>query len=765
MLLRTASHGIPPTITLDFLIPRAILSRRLSQVAPRTVQHIPSSSNRRKSSSQASRQPTPPSSSLTPGTILTQLERDHGTFNEGILASMTHAQIEAFNDAIPQLRAAFVQGDLSKVEPVWEELKKRSLLAFFGPSQYNLCSTSVATFVQHHSLSKIPERGQRLLHDVALFCAAGGFTDGLKALMLAAIKDRQPQNALELYEQYVDLLKDKNAVLSSEETEDSEDPDSEGESDGDAPPTPPSLVRDEILLAAIVAHTQMGSFADALQTYLKAGTRIAPTTLERFAPLLKFDQTLRTKVNLYARRLNTAALLARPPTFMKHLTNLTRDNATISLERLYSTAIAGASEPEPWLAITPSQLSGTRVVLLPDFFWTSFLKSFLACRERDLAVRVWDDMLKLGVMPTIAAWNAVLDGYVNMQALDSTLTTWDMMHLAHVKPDALSYRALIAAFCTAGKIDEALERFRTFEREYLKNGVPEGQLSAVLAVYNTTINHLLFVSREEDARAIKKKMEASGPKPDITTYNTFLRYYGRKGELKTMAQVLQELEPAGVKADIYTFSTLLFSLLKARSDAGQIVLNFMTKQGVAPDTTALTAIINHQLEERTPQSLKNAMDLLSRMERGEFGDAKPNAITYTSVLTAINRGNWLEKPVVEEHNKRIWEKMQSRDILPSRVTYNVLLRASLANREPEGLENAMRYYRDMCRRRVHMSTDTWYILLNGLIGKKQWELAAEVVKDMRKYRANNITGSLRKLVDRVSRRNASRGSETAGAYL
>ncbi|KAJ3009359.1 hypothetical protein NUW54_g2808 [Trametes sanguinea] len=62
-----------------------------------------------------------------------------------------------------------------------------------------------------------------------------------------------------------------------------------------------------------------------------------------------------------------------------------------------------------------------------------------------------------------------------------------------------------------------------------------------------------------------------------------------------------------------------------------------------------------------------------------------NAITYTAVLTAINRGDWLERSVVEEYSKRMWETMQSRDIQPNRVTYNVLLKASLENQEPEGL--------------------------------------------------------------------------------
>ncbi|KAI0673435.1 hypothetical protein C8Q78DRAFT_1076447 [Trametes maxima] len=755
MLLRTASHGITPAVlTLDFLIPRTVSYRNGSR-----ANHNASQSNDRTSRKPhkgtpqrlASSSSTP--SALTPGAVLTRLHDDLGIFDEQALSSLTNAQVEAFNSAIPDLRVAFAQHDIPRVWETWSLLRKRNLLAFFGPAQYDVCSRSVAGLCKRTPVGQLAEDDARVLRDIALVCAAGGSTAGLKSLMLSAIKGGKPKVALELYAQYLNHLREKG-VLSGEvgslET-------SSGEEETSLAPSP---VRDEILFAAIVAHAQLGSFADALQVYLQAGTRVAPTTLEDYNRILHSDHALWTTASLYARRLNTAALLSCPPTLVKHLSNLTRDSADVSLERLYSTTIAGIHDADPWVALTPDQLGGERVVLLPYFFWTSFLKSFMACRRTDLAVRLWDDMLRLGVKPELAAWNALLDGYGNLRSIDAVLTTWEVMRTQNVKPDALSYRAVVSAFSAVGQVDNALQWFHTFEREHLKSGVsPED--SGVLALYNTILHVLLFVSREEEAHEIKKQMETKGPKPDVATYNTFLRYYGRKGDLKTMAQVLQQLEPAGVTADVYTFSTLLSAMGKVRPDAGQIVINFMTKQGVVPDTTSLTSVINHQLRECTPRSFKIAMDLLSSMEHGEFGDAQPSSITYTSILTAINRGGWLGRQIVEETNKRIWDTMQSKDLRPNRTTYNVLLQAALQGHEPEGLENAMKYYRDMLRRRVHVGTDTWYILLKGLMDRKQWEVAGEVVRDMRQYKAT-ITGSLRTLVDRF--RASVKRNESQRAY-
>ncbi|KAH9846807.1 hypothetical protein C2E23DRAFT_851087 [Lenzites betulinus] len=750
MLKRSTHHRIPLGITLEFLVPRANLRFKSSYDASRSPSLPNSLSGRRNISSRPPRAAPESSSALTSGGILTKLERDVRPFSEQHLSTLSNAQIDAFNVAIPGLRVALGQRDLTKAAEVWSQLKARNLVAFLGPAHHDVCAVAVRILCKKLQLDELSGEDVQLLSEIAVVCAIGGSSDGLRALMLSAIGANHPEVALGLYHQYSDQLHEKEALRSEDVKVPNHAPGVDHPAIIDEPPavddeatSSSSLVRDDILVAAIIAHAQLDSFQGALQMFLEANTRASITIPDDVLRSIPSGSGLRRKVSHYIRHLNAAALISRPFALAKHLSNLVRDAANLSLERLYTTAIEGVrGEDHPWLAITPDQLSTTRVILLPHTFWTSFLKSFFACRQTALVERLWDDMLRLGVKPDLAAWNTLLDGYGDMRSIQAVLTTWSLMKTERMKPDALSYRAVIAALFKAGDVDQALEVFRTFERDFLKDGVPLDD-SAVLAVYNTTLHSLLFVSREEDANVIKKKMQEIGPKPNIVSYNTFLRYYGRKGTLKPMAGVLQELETSGLKADIYTFSTLLASLLRVRPDADRIVMNFMEKQGVAPDTTALTAIIDHQLQERTPEAFKVAMDLVSKMEHGKFGEAQPNAITYTSIVTAINHGKWLEQQVVDECNRRIWDRMQSRGIQPSRTTYNVLLRTSLANREPEGLEYAMKYYREMLRQRVYLSSDTWYILLKGLVDRRRWDVAEEVVKDMRRHKANNLTSSLR----------------------
>ncbi|KAI1793855.1 hypothetical protein LXA43DRAFT_178003 [Ganoderma leucocontextum] len=753
MLFRTARHAIPPPIALDFLIPNPVLRRTLCYTSPKYIHHSRAEGARQQ-------KPAQPTRYDTPGAVLTQLEQDFPAFDSQPLATLTDTRVEAFNNAIPELRGAFYRRNVAEISSIWSVFKTRDLLAFFGPSQYGVCSNLIDGYCKHGSY-QLSEEEVSLLQEIALVAAAGGATHGLRALMVFHIQNGAPRSALALYGQYVTRLRDKGVIKSDSEERQAEELDSEDfdeATSSHAPSLPFSPVRDEILLCAVAAHAQLDTFNELLPLYLQAATRIVPTTVEEFLPSLRIRLDLKKKIEEYVHRLETASLISRPAALMKQLSNLTGDNASRPLGKIYGRAVEGARGPDAWLAIRPEDLSGSRLLLLPPFFWSSFLRGFLACNRPDLAERLWDDMLKLGVVPDIVTWNALLDGYAELRMIDSVLSTWDVMVSLKVRPDAMTYRALIHALFLVGRYQDALDRFDGFQKD-----LPSLRTSpddpSVLMVYNNVLYHLLFASQENKADAIVEKMQSKGPNPDVVTLNIFIRHHARKADLRALARILERFEPAGLKPDIYTFSTLLSAMLKVRPDADRVMVNFMKKHGISPDTTSLTAIIHRQLREATPESFKIAMDLLGKMERNEYENAEPNAITYTSVLTAINRGRWLDRKVAEEHTRRIWERMRERGIRPQRTTYNVLIRASLSNREPEGLQNGMAYYRDMIAQRVHMGNETWYILLRGLIGRRELGLAREVVQDMLRFKTN-LTGSLRLLIDKIGQQSSRKGSAT-----
>ena len=63
-------------------------------------------------------------------------------------------------------------------------------------------------------------------------------------------------------------------------------------------------------------------------------------------------------------------------------------------------------------------------------------------------------------------------------------------------------------------------------------------------------------------------------------------------------------------------------------------------------------------------------------------------------------------------------------------TYHILMKACLENPNPEALDFFMDYYNMMQRSAIPLRHDSWYIILDGLVRRGEWELAREMKNQM-----------------------------------
>ncbi|KAH9837047.1 uncharacterized protein C8Q71DRAFT_756615 [Rhodofomes roseus] len=660
------------------------------------------------------------------------------------------------------LKHAVDSADPRQAWHVWRVLSDRHMLRFLGPVQTDMFSRLVVTIcAKRGQYSAWSDLEKKALPEFALCAAGSGVSHGLRQCMLAHILDNNSQAVIELYERYWALLETKAPSLEMfrEEDQGSAEPEHDGDSPTGSPRSPAAkFVRSDIFLATITAFAMQNSFAGALRMALQTTVR-APH--KHTLPWLKLlPDELRKRVEIFVRRLDAAKLLARPSALAKQFSNLTRDQALQAIQQLYRRIMEGLTGPDRWLTVSQTQKDADKLLVVPELTWPSFITAFMRCRRTDLVQKLWDDVTRLGIRPPLPMWTALIEGYAELKAPHDALSTWNLMLNQGVKPDALAYRAVIYASYHSGEVDDALKRFENFQHELPKMSPPPEE-GTVLVVYNTILHGLLFYNRDEQARALLEHMLSKGPHPDIVTYNTFLRWYARNDQLKSLAEVLQMLEPTGLKGDVYTFSIVLSALMKVRDDAAQIMLNLMHRHGVQPNTATMTSIIDHQMKTQTEVGFRSAFDLLGRMERGEIEDAKPNDVTYTAMLTAIHRSDWLGKEVIDEYRQTMWDRMKDRGIRPKRATYNLLINACLDNQDPDGVQQAMRYYRDMTRKDGFIASDTWYILLRGLVRRREWAVANELVEDMRQ-RGFEAPGALAELIRRVRMQASQAGERKAG---
>ncbi|KAJ7487478.1 hypothetical protein B0H11DRAFT_1721033 [Mycena galericulata] len=621
------------------------------------------------------------------------------------------------NKTIFNIRRGLDQRDVALIQKSWAELRQSNL--------QHILSRELVEQIAQLSVSLLPQTShakgwdsdrRSFVEEVALAAAAVHATDALNACLVAYLNRGDSRAVFELHEKFKRL------------------PDApEPPQVSDLTPIEDNIVASETLpgrasafLAVVAACAMEDSFQAALKEYIDTDIYMPRHTTKTFLETISRDPTLRDKVAIFVPRLDLAKSVARPHSLSKHIHNLSQQPASPVLENMYNSILEAMAEPDAYIAADPKFITSTKSVAMSEVIWASFLVAFMRRERDDLAAKIWQDMSRFGIQPGIMTWNMVLDAYCDRGATREVLGAWGTMTGNGIKPDALTYRAVISALFAEKRVSDALRWFQRFETDVKPSSSPE----QTLPVYNAVLHGMLQLGRENAPHAFSlfKKMEEEGPKPDLVSYNTLMGYHGQHGDFKAMAVIINQMSNAAISGDVYTFSTILSALLKVgRTDAPEMVLGIMRKQGVQASVAIYSAIIDSQMREQTVQHLQAGMRILDEMEKDPR--MSPNEITYTSILAGLYRGAWLSADQVEIYRKDIVTRMKRRKIKFKSAGYNILIRTCLASEEPSRLESALAFYREL-QRQYTPNEDTWYILLAGLLGRGEWQLAREIVEEM-----------------------------------
>ena len=657
--------------------------------------------------------------------------------------------IDTFFKTAGQLDAALTRNELSKVYKLWTTFVSQNLLRYLGIPQLQRCSKSIASAYggKRGSSSRRSIEDRETMQAIAVYTALRGHPEAIRAAILHHLASDEPDKVLKLYRTYLTLQSEDMAQESPKSTE--------------GVPIPEELVpsgeRTEVLLGAIAACAMKGSFSEAVRMVAESNTRITHRTVEHHIHTFPNAPV----VDGYVRRLELVYLLSHPPALLKHVNNLARDKATGRLEKLCESIIAAILGEEPWLVVTEEQISEERPVVVPRFIWTTLITALTVCKRQDLAGRLWEDMIKCGVKPDASIWTAVFDGYSTLGAWQESLATWDAMLTQRIEPEPLTYRAIIATLFKVRRPDDAMVKFQEYEQNWARKGkrypteLADKYTSQTLALHNTVLHGLLTnPDRETQAIALFERMKTDGPKPDLISWNTMMSNYGRRGNMKMISSTLQGLKESGLTPDVFTYSTILTALLNAgREDAPQLILDMMKKDNMNPGAAVNTTIIDNLLREPDAKNIKAAFNILNRMEGERTPAERPNEVTYTTMLTGIYR--WGSSREAEDHRSDVLRRMGGRGVEFNRATCHILIRASLESPSREGPRYALDHFNRMIDLKIEPDFDTWYIILDGMLRRREIRIANELLVEMGRL-GYQPSGPLSGLIARI-RRSSRRG--------
>ncbi|KDQ07377.1 hypothetical protein BOTBODRAFT_120113, partial [Botryobasidium botryosum FD-172 SS1] len=160
--------------------------------------------------------------------------------------------------------------------------------------------------------------------------------------------------------------------------------------------------------------------------------------------------------------------------------------------------------------------------------------------------------------------------------------------------------------------------------------------------------------------------DAGGLRPDIVTYNTFLRHYACKGDIAVFAALMRAIIPDGLKPDVVTFTTILDAPLSTgKPGATGTLLGIMKAMGVEPSVVTYTTIIDGILREKGGVHMHVALKMVGRMEAA---GVRPNEVMYTALVAGVKRDETLGAELAEEFTQGILRHMRERGIEANRVT-------------------------------------------------------------------------------------------------
>ncbi|KAI0687758.1 hypothetical protein BC835DRAFT_1375573 [Cytidiella melzeri] len=639
------------------------------------------------------------------------------------------------------------------VKKHWETLNSTALVASLGPLHYEELSAKIATLFVHCRTPSGLAGHVTVLEDIAVAACAQGFPQGLLATMHAHLSSMDPDSLRRAYDRFRTMLKDNDKGKGSQELADGWSGDAELDVFKLFPKNPSSThdmiekplplkdkLQAEMLMYAIAGSALRNDFLQAVYLVIEANCILTGGQVRAFMSGIGSDFAQTKKVESFLRRSVTASLVARKNSLPGYISQLTKDKATLSLHALCNDIVEGLTGHDPWLTLDSAAVSAKTPLVVIPHVWPTLLLGFLKNGKLDWAEKLWDDMAALGITPNVHIWRALIVGYGDLGMADQADRAWKaMLQQGHV-PDVKSYSLMIHALLMCRRTEAALDHLAAFQKQVHAGKLPATD-DEVRVVLNNAIHTLIRTKDETSALALLYNMETEGPTPDLNSITPFLSIYSKR-DLKAFGQMLQKINTYKLEPTDSTYTLILTALLPVRDDAVSVVFDFMQKHGRKPDISMYTSVINALMAEQTMVAFHTVLRLLQELETSKSPDVRPTEVTYTSILCGIHRKNWMDRKTAREYAALIFRKMMKQR-LHSLASYHIIIRACLENPEPEGLQTAMFYYREMKRRHVPMLNDTWYILLVGLQKRQEWDLADTVLQDLKQSDVSMSPGLVR----------------------
>ncbi|KAI9513271.1 hypothetical protein F5148DRAFT_1278997 [Russula earlei] len=287
----------------------------------------------------------------------------------------------------------------------------------------------------------------------------------------------------------------------------------------------------------------------------------------------------------------------------------------------------------------------------PDIFHYTAILIAHAKADDSAGLGKWlRNMIADGVEPDRHVYNILLEDRAQRGMFEDVASIIDDMRIRQLPPLAETYTTVITALAKRGDPVTAEAFYKKAVREGVK---PDRQMIASLMTAHSEVGSWKGVIRAFDYLSSSKDRHL---RPRIDVYNVLLQAYVLAGSpFEIVSDIFQKMEHAGVRPTVHTFSILI----KSACDSGQMDV-----------------------------AMRVFIELDSLAQLWETG-IKMNVYALTIIMGGYLRlGDRLKA-------KEIYDEMLFRGIMPTSVTYGLILRSYVTEDRRENIQLARDFIKSL----------------------------------------------------------------------
>ncbi|XP_065880155.1 pentatricopeptide repeat-containing protein At5g27110 [Euphorbia lathyris] len=283
---------------------------------------------------------------------------------------------------------------------------------------------------------------------------------------------------------------------------------------------------------------------------------------------------------------------------------------------------------------------------------SSLVGLYAKCSSFDYAIQVFDEMPDRDV----ASWNTIISCYYQDGKAQKALELYGKMRESGFEPNSVTLTVVISS--CARLLD--LERGKEIHREILTNGIILDSFisSALVDMYGKC-------GCLDTAKGIFEQM----PKKTLVAWNSLIAGYSSVGDTKECIDLFMRMEKGVIKANLTTISSMLLACSRAAElQVGRLIHGYVIRNRMKPDIFVISGLIDLYFKCGRVLSAENVFKMMPKasvvcwnvmisgyITVGNYVDAlgmyngmklagvKPDAVTFSSILSACSHLAALEK--------------------------------------------------------------------------------------------------------------------------